>query len=101
MLEIIGVAKRYGAVAALARTDLSVARGETTVLIAVLLYRTDLAEHAPAAVAAFERLAGRIDEQTMARLKLEREPETEVAADFLAQALGVRSKACVGAMLRT
>jgi len=62
---------------------------------AVLLYRADLERRAPGAVAALKRLGGRIDAPTMARLnarvKLEREPETAVAADFLAGALGIES----------
>ena len=63
---------------------------------AVLLYRADLAARAPAAVAMLERLAGRLDEDTMARLnarvKLERERDTEVAAAFLERHLRVESE---------
>jgi osmoprotectant transport system permease protein len=59
---------------------------------AVLLYRADLAERAPAAVAALERLLGRIDEERMiamnAAVKLERRTETEVAREFLREFLG-------------
>jgi osmoprotectant transport system permease protein len=58
---------------------------------AVILYRADLAERAPQAVALFKRLAGRIDAHTMSRLnarvKLQGEAEAQVAADFLAQHL--------------
>ncbi len=58
---------------------------------AVLLYRLDLSERAPAAVEAMASLAGRISESEMiamnARAKLERVPESEVAADFARRAL--------------
>ena len=61
---------------------------------AVLLWREDL----PAdAAAALRRLEGRISAREMiemnARVKLRREPEAVVAADFLASALGVRGAA--------
>jgi osmoprotectant transport system permease protein len=59
---------------------------------AVLLYRLDLAARA-GALAALGRLTGRIDAPTMAalnaRAKLDRVPETKVAADFLQTALGL------------
>jgi len=59
---------------------------------AVLLYRADLPARAPAALAAIERLQGRIDNATMialnARAKLDRVPESEVAADFLGAHVG-------------
>jgi osmoprotectant transport system permease protein len=59
---------------------------------AVLLYRADLTARAPAAVAAFQRLEGRIDNATMidlnARAKLDRVPEHEVAATFVAAHVG-------------
>jgi osmoprotectant transport system permease protein len=61
---------------------------------AVLLWRSDLARRAPAVVAAFERLVGRVDEASMvrmnARAKLEHIAEHEVAADFLERFLGLR-----------
>jgi osmoprotectant transport system permease protein len=54
---------------------------------AVLLYRADLEERAPAVVAAVRRLEGRISETAMSQLngraKLDRVPEAEVAAQFL------------------
>jgi osmoprotectant transport system permease protein len=60
---------------------------------AVLLYRADLAREAPAAVAAFLRLEGTIDEAAMvamnARVKLGGESEARVAADFLGERLGL------------
>jgi len=60
---------------------------------AVLLYRADLAQRAPKVVALFERLAGSIDEAAMAKLnarvKLGREAEGRVAADFLSKAFGI------------
>lgn len=62
---------------------------------AVILYRQALREQAPAAVAAWEDLAGRIDQQTMialnARAKIDRAPEAQIASDYLAQTLGRRS----------
>lgn len=62
---------------------------------AVLLYRADLEQRAPAAVAALKRLEARIDAPTMARLnarvKLEREAETQVAADFLQKQFAIES----------
>jgi osmoprotectant transport system permease protein len=66
-------------------------RGHFTAYEAVLLHRTDLAERAPAAVAALGRLAGRIDERRMMRMngrvKLEGEAESSVAADFVSRHL--------------
>jgi len=54
---------------------------------AVYLYRTDLAQRAPAFVDALRGLEGRIDAATMqrlnARVKLDREAEAAVAADWL------------------
>lgn len=54
---------------------------------AVYLYRTDLAQRAPATVAAIEGLAGSIDDATMqrlnARVKIDQEAEAAVAADWL------------------
>lgn len=54
---------------------------------AVYLYRADLAQRAPAWEAALKNLAGRIDAPTMrrlnARVKLDRESEAVVAADWL------------------
>ncbi|MFW6163583.1 MAG: glycine betaine ABC transporter substrate-binding protein [Planctomycetota bacterium] len=60
---------------------------------AVLLYRADLAERAPRAVAMMRRLEGAIPEKRMiamnGRAKLVREPETRVAADFVEDLLEV------------
>lgn len=60
---------------------------------AVILYRADLEQRAPEAVALFKRLAGRIDAQTMrelnARVKLHGEPEAVVAAGFLEENLAL------------
>lgn len=54
---------------------------------AVVLYRADLETRAPAAVRALTALEGRLDEVTMrslnARVKLDRVPESRVAAEFL------------------
>jgi osmoprotectant transport system permease protein len=60
---------------------------------AVLLYRAELAEHAPEVVAALGRLEGRISEAEMvelnAKAKLQRTPERQVAATFLERELGL------------
>jgi len=54
---------------------------------AVILYRADLEQRAPEAVALFKRLAGRIDAPAMrelnGRVKLQGEAESVVAASFL------------------
>lgn len=60
---------------------------------AVILYRADLEDRAPPVAKAFARLAGSIDEARMsamnARVKLEGESESRVAANFLAETLGI------------
>jgi osmoprotectant transport system permease protein len=60
---------------------------------AVLLYRNDLEERAPDVVKALLRLEGSISEADMidmnARVELDKVPETQVAADFLARKLNV------------
>jgi osmoprotectant transport system permease protein len=62
-------------------------RGHFPAYEAVYLYRADLVQRAPAWVRALENLAGRIDASTMrklnARVKLDRESEAAVAADWL------------------
>jgi osmoprotectant transport system permease protein len=59
---------------------------------ALILYRADLAARAPAAVAAIERLEGKLDNATMIglneRAKLAHVPESEVAIDFVAATVG-------------
>ena len=66
---------------------------------AVLLYRHDAADRAPAAFAALGRLRGRIDAPAMAamnaRAKRELVPAPTVAADFLRASLGVAATARV------
>ncbi|MGP1273159.1 MAG: ABC transporter permease/substrate-binding protein [Phycisphaerales bacterium] len=66
---------------------------------AVVLYRADLVERAPAVVEAIQRLEGAIDGPTMSRLneraKLDRVPEATVAQRFLRTALGVSTVAVV------
>ena len=61
----------------------------------VWLYRADLKARSPAAFAALARLEGRITSSEMAgmnaRAKLDRVPEDSVAADFLAQKLGINA----------
>ncbi len=58
---------------------------------AILLYRAELDDEAPAAIAAFRRLEGAIDETSMARMngwvKLEGISEQAVAADLLSERL--------------
>lgn len=58
---------------------------------AVILYRADLGQRAPEVVTLFKRLAGRIDAPTMsamnARVKLQSEAESVVAANFLEDSL--------------
>ncbi|MEA3242552.1 MAG: glycine betaine ABC transporter substrate-binding protein [Pseudomonadota bacterium] len=60
---------------------------------AVILYRADLEQRAPEAVALFKRLASRIDAQAMrelnARVKLNGEAEAVVAAGFLEEKLAL------------
>ncbi len=60
---------------------------------AVILYRADLEQRAPEAVASFKRLAGRIDARAMrelnARVKLNGETEAVVAASFLEENLAL------------
>ena len=61
---------------------------------AVILYRLAAQARWPAATAALQGLAGRIDVATMralnARVKIERVPERTVAADFVTSRLGLR-----------
>jgi osmoprotectant transport system permease protein len=61
---------------------------------AVVLYRADLVERAPRVVEAFLRLEGAISPGTMqtmnARVEMDRLPDAQVAADFLADKLGVQ-----------
>ena len=63
---------------------------------AVILYRAELEEHAPEAIALFRRLAGRIDAPAMsalnARVKLGGEAEATVATDFLERNLGIETE---------
>jgi osmoprotectant transport system permease protein len=61
----------------------------------VWLYRTDLEARAPEAFAALTRLQGRITELEMAgmnaRAKIDKVPEDQVAADFLADKFGIKA----------
>lgn len=83
-------------------------RAHFPVYNAVILYRADLEERAPEVVAALSRLEGRIPEAAMiamnARAKLDRVPETRVAADFLSQTFGLdietRAETWVDRLLR-
>ncbi|HEX9792419.1 MAG TPA: glycine betaine ABC transporter substrate-binding protein [Planctomycetota bacterium] len=60
---------------------------------AVWIWRADLVDRAPGAVAALRRLEGRLDSGTMramnARVKLDRDPDAQVAAEYLAAELGL------------
>jgi osmoprotectant transport system permease protein len=60
---------------------------------AVILYRDDFVQRAPEAVAFFKQLAGRVDAPAMrkmnARVKLQGEAESVVAADFLKKTLNL------------
>lgn len=62
---------------------------------AVILYRSDLEQRKPGLATALRRLEGRIDAAAMgamnARVKIERQSEKRVAADFLREALGISS----------
>jgi osmoprotectant transport system permease protein len=74
----------------------------------VWLYRSDLPTRSPTALAALARLEGRVTAAEMAalnaRAKLDRVPEEQVAADFLAAEFGieaaVRSETFAGKLLR-
>jgi osmoprotectant transport system permease protein len=64
---------------------------------AVLLYRLDLESRAPSMLQSILRLEGQMDEPTMmglnAEARLERTPESQVAAAFLERALGIKPQA--------
>ena len=70
---------------------------------AVIVYRADLAERAPEAVASILRLEGLVSGGVMtklnARAKLERVLEDRVAADFLASALNVEGSVAETALV--
>jgi osmoprotectant transport system substrate-binding protein/osmoprotectant transport system permease protein len=63
---------------------------------AVILYRKDLAKRAPKVIAELSKLEGQITESTMiamnARVKLDKTPESLVAADFLAKKLSIKGQ---------
>ena len=63
---------------------------------AVWLYRADLEQRAPSALAALLRLQGRLDAESMSRLnaavKLQHRSEAETAADYLAAELQVKTQ---------
>ena len=78
------------------RDDLVVLRDDRGVFPrydAVLLYRLDSARSAPAVLAAWRRLRGRIDAATMAamnaQVKIDRVPERDVGAAFLRATFGL------------
>lgn len=66
-------------------------RGFFPIYHCVVLYRLDWAQSAPEALAAVQRIAGRIDNATMvemnARVRIDRVSETRVAAEFLHESL--------------
>jgi osmoprotectant transport system permease protein len=70
-------------------------RGYFPAYRAVFLYRADLAQRAPALLDAIRSLEGRIDEPRMIALnraaKIDKVPESQVAAAFLAEQFGVSS----------
>lgn len=70
--------------------------GHFPVYNAVFLYRADLEQRHPDVVQSLLRLEGLIDDKTMAalnaRAKLDRIPEAEVAADFLAANLKIETE---------
>jgi osmoprotectant transport system permease protein len=70
--------------------------GHFPVYNAVIIHRADLERRAPAVVAAIKRLEGLIGDVEMARMnarvKLDRESETRVAADFLQANLGIAAE---------
>jgi osmoprotectant transport system permease protein len=63
---------------------------------AVFLYRPDLVQRQPEALAALQRLEDAIPQESMiamnARAEHDRIPETQVAADFLRETLGIAAK---------
>jgi len=63
---------------------------------AFVLYRADLAKRAPGVVASFRRLEGALDERTVAALnreaKIDRVPDSRVAARFLRERFGIESR---------
>lgn len=98
----IDVTDLYSTDAEIAYYDLAVLeddRGYFPAYQAVWLYRAELADRLPEAVAALRQLEGLIDEADMvamnARAKLERTPEATVAADFLLRELDQASTALV------
>jgi osmoprotectant transport system substrate-binding protein/osmoprotectant transport system permease protein len=64
---------------------------------AVWLYRADLETRAPEAVTALQALEGHVSAEEMARMnaraKMDKVPESRVAADFLARKLGLQARA--------
>src|SRR5439155_27053233 len=70
---------------------------------AVFLYRGDFQERAPAVVAAILKLEGRISESPMidmnARVEEDKEPESQVAADFLLTELNLRVQPRIESLL--
>ena len=70
--------------------------GHFPVYNAVLVYRADLETRGPGAVAALLKLEGLIDDATMAGLNaralIDRQSESAIAANFLAEVLAVRSE---------
>jgi osmoprotectant transport system permease protein len=67
-------------------------RGYFPVYNAVVLYRSDVKRRYPAFASALERLGGAIDEGAMSRMnaraKIDREPETAIAAAFVSERFG-------------
>ncbi len=96
----LDVVDLYSTDAQIAQLDLTVLeddRGAFPRYDAVLVFRQDLADRAPAALAAIRRLEGAIDARQMiamnARVQLERAEPGAVASDFAARRLGIAPRA--------
>lgn len=77
--------------------------GQFPIYNGVLVYRGDLQDRSPEVVAALLRLEGRISEKAMvemnAQAMLEKVPETQIAADFLAAHLSLEAEVSVESVI--
>jgi osmoprotectant transport system permease protein len=103
----LDVVDLYSTDAQIAQLDLAVLaddRGAFPRYDAVVVYRLDLAERAPAALAALRRLEGTVSSREMiamnARVQIERADPGAVAAAFLGRALGVAAAAAEDGLVR-
>lgn len=106
--DAIDVIDLYSTDAEIAAYDLRVLRDNQDFFPtyrALFLYRTDLAERAPAAIEALRRLEGRIPADTMTRLnkraKVDGDTEDQVAAAFLNETLDLEQRIEVETVTRT